>query len=131
MTTDPPGHLPGMSPDPAIPSANSASDELSDTVESGFFREAYYEWLEPVLHDNAGLTSVLTIVGICLIAFQVVVLFRTLSKKGIVGALLAPPLLGGILMSLMLIAPTVVMPMMLGGVDTVIGVLVSIFSRAG
>lgn len=120
-----------MTPDSSRPNANSATDELSERVQMGVFQEAYYDWLDPVLQDSPQVTTVMTIIGICLIAWQVFLLFRALSKKGVLAALVAPALIGGILMSVMLLMPTVMMPFILGVLDWLIGLFVSIVSQAG
>lgn len=120
-----------MTFDNAAPSASSETEALSERVESGYLQEAYYDWLDPVLQDNPQATAIMTLIGVCLIAWQVFLLIHTFSKKGAKATLFAPPLVGGILMSAMLLMPTVMMPFILGAIDWVIGFVVSIFSQAG
>lgn len=131
MSTEHPGHLLSMTVDPAALSANSETEALSERVQSGYLQDAYYEWLDPVLQDNPQATAIMTLIGVCLIAWQVFLLIHTFSKKGARATLVAPPLVGGILMSAMLLMPTVMMPFILGIIDWIIGFVVSIFSQAG
>lgn len=128
MLTDLPGHLPGMTT--TVLRTESASDELAERVDSGFFQQAYYDHLDPVLQDNAQIESVLTILGACLIAVQVVALIRTFSKHGLRISLVAP-LVGGVLMSAMLIMPTTMMPFMLGILDWIISLFISLVPTGG
>lgn len=107
----------------------SPADELSERAQQGFFQQAYYEHLHDMFESNPQITEVLTIVGICLVGLQCWTFIYQISKRGIKGALMFSPLIGGILLSTMLIMPTVMMPFMLSIIDWFLGLIAAVIGQ--
>ena len=108
----------------------SPAAELSEQAQDGFFEQVYYDYLHEPIASNDQLMAALTMIGVVLVGFQCCWFLYQVSKRGAKGALVWSPMLGGILISVMLIHPTVMMPLMLSIIDWIIGVILSIFTQA-
>lgn len=108
---------------------NSAVGDLAEETQDGFLLPVYHDTLGPALEGETQMLGLLTVVGIGLVIWQMVTLIlefrKHQTKKQMVFMLV-----GGILLSSMLIFPTVMIPIYLTVIDTVIAFLVSLASGA-
>jgi uncharacterized phage infection (PIP) family protein YhgE len=103
--------------------AQTAQGDGQD-VKFTHFQDAFHQYINPILEANPQLGTIMTVAAIVIICIKVFTIFSSYKKNGFSGWML--PLIVTSLITAMLIAPSTLLPIWLGLIDGVWGLVLSI-----
>ncbi|OAV62835.1 hypothetical protein [Enteractinococcus helveticum] len=89
-----------------------------------YFQDAFHQYIQPILEANPQLGTMMTIAAIVIICVKMFTIFSSYRKSGFSGWML--PLIVTSLITAMLIAPSTLLPIWLGIIDGIWGLILSI-----